>query len=737
VIGTPAFMSPEQAAGRWDLLGPASDVYGLGATLYMLLTGRSPFDGSQVEQVLDKVKRGQFLPPRQWKKGLPPALEAICLKAMALMPEQRYASPLELAADLEHWLADEPVRAYRESVPARVARWARRHRLLMGSGIAMLVTAVVALAGGFVVVRQEQQRTEDKRREAVAAQQLAVKSLKEVVLDFQEKLADIPAAHEVRQTLLQRALERLQEVGRTVETYAPAERTTMVAHAEIADIFLNAGGPAAPSGSQASGTAKPMRWTEEAHWHYQRALAIAQALAAADPSNPKPQRDLMVMHLRLGGVYLRLGEPTVALETYGNALAIVQGLATALPQNAQLQRDLAMAYDFVGDINLNSFRNREAAREAYRQSMTVREALAVADPESVEAQRNLAVSLNRLGNVLIDSGDMKAAHEACRRVVDITAKLAKESPRSVQARRDLAKAHETLSDVLCRLGDANGACESGCRAMETRQALAKEDPKKAVLQRDLWFSYRNLAGVHLRVGDYAAARDLALRAVEITTASAADRSNVLAQAELAESHIQLADCFKDAFQFVEAESSYQHGLTILDALEQEGKLQGQPHYAQLRQRTEQSRAVCQAADRAIEDLDYALSQPPAIVSELLCWRMGALAQRGRHAEAVATADHLVRLEPGNPESYYHAACGYAQSVLAVAVARKPEPLSPADQALQEKYSAQAVALFREAVRRGYADLGSVRRHRYLDPLRSREDFQNMLGALEDSSRQQD
>src|SRR5262245_59811878 len=82
-VGTPQFMSPEQAAGRLDLLGPASDVYSLGATLYCLLTGRAPFAGRDLDAVLQAVQRGDFPPPRRVNPTVPPALEGICRKAMA------------------------------------------------------------------------------------------------------------------------------------------------------------------------------------------------------------------------------------------------------------------------------------------------------------------------------------------------------------------------------------------------------------------------------------------------------------------------------------------------------------------------------------------------------------------------------------------------------------------------------------------------------------------------------
>ena len=93
LMGTPAYMSPEQAAGRIDQLGPASDVYSLGATLYCLLTGGPPFEKQPPAELLPKVQRGEFPPPRELQAWIDPALEAICLKAMKTDPAQRYATP--------------------------------------------------------------------------------------------------------------------------------------------------------------------------------------------------------------------------------------------------------------------------------------------------------------------------------------------------------------------------------------------------------------------------------------------------------------------------------------------------------------------------------------------------------------------------------------------------------------------------------------------------------------------
>jgi serine/threonine protein kinase/Flp pilus assembly protein TadD len=176
-LGTPAYMSPEQAVGRGDLLGPASDIYSLGATLYCLLTGQAPFGDKDRDEVLKKVQHGEFVLPRQANHQVPPALEAICLKTMALRPENRYASAKALAADIEHWLADEPVTAYRGPLPARARRWARHHKPLVASVAALVLTALLLGSGWAWWYQRDQaareaarlQRQADTKRDVTAA----------------------------------------------------------------------------------------------------------------------------------------------------------------------------------------------------------------------------------------------------------------------------------------------------------------------------------------------------------------------------------------------------------------------------------------------------------------------------------------------------------------------------------------------------------------------------------------
>jgi eukaryotic-like serine/threonine-protein kinase len=177
-VGTPVYMSPEQAAGDLEAMAPASDVYSLGATLYVLLTDRPPFSG-EADEVLRDVRRGRFDAPRAIRPQVPRALDAICRRAMATEPSGRYASALALADDVERWLADEPVSAFGEPRSARVQRWVKRHRPLVAGAVVAVVVTMMAL-GLAVPVLSIAWRNETEARRAESRQRaLAIQKAEE------------------------------------------------------------------------------------------------------------------------------------------------------------------------------------------------------------------------------------------------------------------------------------------------------------------------------------------------------------------------------------------------------------------------------------------------------------------------------------------------------------------------------------------------------------------------------
>jgi len=160
VLGTPAYMSPEQARGDLRSLGPRSDVYSLGATLYTLLTGRPPYQAERASDLVAAVQKGGFAPPRRLRPSIDRALEAVCLKAMALLPLDRYDSARALAGDLRLWSAGEPVSAWREPPLRRTRRWARRHR----TGVTAVAIGILVALGASVVIAVLQAQAASRER---------------------------------------------------------------------------------------------------------------------------------------------------------------------------------------------------------------------------------------------------------------------------------------------------------------------------------------------------------------------------------------------------------------------------------------------------------------------------------------------------------------------------------------------------------------------------------------------
>ena len=149
IMGTPGYMAPEQAAGRTHEIGPAADLYALGAILYEMLVGQVPFKGASVLETLDMVRNREPVAPRVLQPRVPRDLETICLKCLQKAPARRYASATELADDLTRFLEGRPIEARPVGVAERGWRWARRHRALAGLYAVSTVALLALVAGGF------------------------------------------------------------------------------------------------------------------------------------------------------------------------------------------------------------------------------------------------------------------------------------------------------------------------------------------------------------------------------------------------------------------------------------------------------------------------------------------------------------------------------------------------------------------------------------------------------------
>jgi serine/threonine-protein kinase len=166
LLGTLRYMAPEQALAKHNLVDHRADVYGLGATLYELQTGRPALAGADKQEILHRIAFEEPVPPRKLDKAIPAELETIALKALAKDPADRYATAGELADDLRRFLCDEPIRARRPTLRRRLGRWSRRHRPMVAAVGALALAALVLGGAGLWWLLQQRAAVDGDLREA-------------------------------------------------------------------------------------------------------------------------------------------------------------------------------------------------------------------------------------------------------------------------------------------------------------------------------------------------------------------------------------------------------------------------------------------------------------------------------------------------------------------------------------------------------------------------------------------
>lgn len=299
VVGTPHYMSPEQAEGRNDQLGPTSDVYSLGATLYALLTGQPPIDCAHVEDILARVRVGMFPPPRLVRRGVPPALDAICMKAMALEPSRRYRSVQALIDELEQWLADEPVSAYQEPPLEKLARWGRRHKpLVVGLVVALLLIGMVTPAALWYRHEQEQQKRTLAEQAARAREEAGRNALAAEREQLRDRAATLVYLGDVALILgdAKTAGESFAEAIELRRRFLEPDPGNHAVRRELGITYLKAGDVELLQGR-----------FDAARAMYQESLATAERIAELDPANPQSLAARMMSSLKLGLLEERAG----------------------------------------------------------------------------------------------------------------------------------------------------------------------------------------------------------------------------------------------------------------------------------------------------------------------------------------------------------------------------------------------------------------------------------------------
>jgi serine/threonine-protein kinase len=735
-LGTPAYMSPEQAGGDLDRLGPRSDVYSLGATLYCLLTGRPPFEGEDIGEILRRVQAGDFRAPRGVDPSLDKALEAVCMKAMAKTPADRYASGRALAEDVERWMADEPVTAYPEPWTRSLVRWLTRHRTGVTGVAAAVLAGVVGLSAVLAVqTRANAQLSVALKRETKASLDLAaangelIRSKQAVQARYELALEAIKTVHtgvseelllkqdqfkELRDRLLKSASNFYGKLGALLgmETDVASRRALAQSNFELADLTGKIGdkeaalaahravlaarealtvGPGAEAGLEVdvgksfavvAGLLRETGKTEEALAAYRRSESRLAGLATSDPAARAALADC---RSGLGWLQYKVGRHTEALAAYRLARVDQEALAATPGASNDVRRDLASTVNRIALVLSDTGKQAEAEAE-YRKALAIQQKLADDNPAVTEFRTPLARDHINLGTLLKFTGKTAEAEAEYREAIAISQKLADDNPAVTDFRSLLAFSNERLGNLLDETGRPTEAEAKYRTAVARLQKLADDNPAVTELRDRLAMNHGNLGWLLTGTGKPAEAEGEYRRALEILGKLSTDNPKVAA--------------------YRDAEANNCNNLSVVF------RRSGRPAEA---------RALC---DRAVGLREALVGENPrgthyrTGLAENLHNRGLALLAAGDRSAAAADLRRATELYAAEPsltgEHQYFFGC--ARAALS-GLAGSGVSAAEAD---------AAMSVLRKAVVMGYRSLDRFRTDDALDPLRSRDEFRLLL-----------
>jgi serine/threonine-protein kinase len=486
IVGTPSYMAPEQAAAPKGTPTTTADVWGLGAVLYALLTGRPPFRGATVLETLEQVRTADPEPPHRANSRVDRDLETICLKSLQKDPAGRYPSAEALADDLERWLRGDPILAQPLPWAARVWRWSRRNPTVASLAFATVILATVLLLGlatATWLVWSEQGQTRMALSRADAKNRWARRAVNEMYTQVAERwLGDLPHMTEVQREFLAKALEFYEESAK--EPGAEPEDRLERARALCRITILRDALSHAQSES-----------------NYRESVNILQGLVAEFPEVPEYRLELARSLNRLGRFLVNTDRFPNAEVVLDEARTQAEALYQSQPDCPEFRLELANALSHAAVLFTRSNRLGKA-REAFEQSRDHARALADSSPTVTRYRELLAVTLFNLGNLQLHLKCLAEAERYFFQVRNLLEPLVRETPSRTYTRKLLAGAWESIAFVLLAAGKEDEAERAISQDVHLLRTLQADFPNHPPYWHALASAYGFQGGILARLGRF-------------------------------------------------------------------------------------------------------------------------------------------------------------------------------------------------------------------------------------------
>jgi serine/threonine protein kinase/tetratricopeptide (TPR) repeat protein len=510
MIGTPLYMSPEQA-GMSDLdVDTRSDIYSLGMLLYELLTGTTPFDKERFKQCsYDEIRRiiseeeparpstrlstlGQAAAtvsanresdPRALSRLFRGELDWIVMKCLEKDRDRRYETANDFAADVQRYLYDEPVLACPPSAGYRLRKFARRNKAVLAAVAVItlaVLTAVTALAVSNVRITWEKKEKELAWQKAAENGRRAREAVKKYLTEISE---DPELQSRGLETVRRKLLESARDYYAQFVEDARADRALRV---DLADAHTRLGLIAETLGDK-----------EQALKEFQAALGLYRQLAAAVPNDNAIQRMLIVSHGSLGRVFITVGRLRDA-EAELEAIAMLMRSAGSSADAFSLFH-LARTYTDLGSVYVHTSRPREA-EAAYQQAIDLWQRLLQHHPKQPRYLASLATTQSNLGNLFQTTGRLPQAEQAHVAAVELHRALVRNHRAVTDFQDDLAGSLLNLGALYEKTGRLRDTEKASDEARAIWQRLADLYPNVVMYRHNLAGSFNNLANVYSRTG---------------------------------------------------------------------------------------------------------------------------------------------------------------------------------------------------------------------------------------------